>query len=531
VSHHYERNLQGSDEMRTGDGKIVYRCLNGEPEAFGVLVDKYKASIYALVYSKIRNFHDAEDVTQDIFIKVYRNLRTLRQHDDFHWWLYSISYNYCRNWLRAKSNRPDSEFIEDQNPEEIERILSDPSMAVYQDDIVNEDIHKALNSLPKDYREVLVLYYLGGMDSVEIAKALGMSPTAIRQRLSRAREQLRGEVLAMMGATYEQQKLAATFTFHIVETVKHIKINPVSTMKGLPWGLSLATGIIITVMILNPYVSWFSQIGDYARSLLPSETKVLKIGDIPVDVVKTSNIVFLSSKMGNGKGGEPKQPDVQNALFMAPQVEGGEWKQKADMPIGVEGLSTSVADGKIYAIGGWGAGGNRSTVQVYDPTADTWIIKADMPTARHQLSTCILNGQIYAFGGTTTHNDNLPTVEEYDIVNDTWAKKADMPVGIQSPCASVVNGKIYLISGRDNDGFRANVEEYNPTTDTWTKRNKMQTARWCLSTSIVNGKIYAIGGWGGGGIVEEYTPEDWQPEQSVSPNDKLPASWGDLKGR
>jgi len=56
--------------MLTGDGKIVNQCLNGEPEAFGLLVDRYKASIYALMYSRVRNFHDAEDITQEIFIKL-----------------------------------------------------------------------------------------------------------------------------------------------------------------------------------------------------------------------------------------------------------------------------------------------------------------------------------------------------------------------------------------------------------------------------------------------------------------------------
>ena len=67
--------------MRTEDGYIIYKCLNGEPEAFTLLVDKYKASIYAFTYAKLRNFHDAEDVTQETFIKAYQNLRKLRRMD------------------------------------------------------------------------------------------------------------------------------------------------------------------------------------------------------------------------------------------------------------------------------------------------------------------------------------------------------------------------------------------------------------------------------------------------------------------
>ena len=51
--------------MRTDDGYIIYKCLNGDPDAFGLLVDKYKAGVYALAYSRLRNFHDAQDVSQD----------------------------------------------------------------------------------------------------------------------------------------------------------------------------------------------------------------------------------------------------------------------------------------------------------------------------------------------------------------------------------------------------------------------------------------------------------------------------------
>ncbi len=73
--------------MRTGDGHIVRECLDGDSASFGLLVDKYKASIYALAYSRLHSFHDAEDVTQDVFLKAYENLRSLRRWDSFLVWL------------------------------------------------------------------------------------------------------------------------------------------------------------------------------------------------------------------------------------------------------------------------------------------------------------------------------------------------------------------------------------------------------------------------------------------------------------
>ena len=69
--------------MRIEDGCMVHRCLNGEPGVFGLLVDKCKESIYAFVYDKLRDFRDAQDVTQEVFLHAYRDLRSLRQWESF----------------------------------------------------------------------------------------------------------------------------------------------------------------------------------------------------------------------------------------------------------------------------------------------------------------------------------------------------------------------------------------------------------------------------------------------------------------
>jgi len=63
--------------MRMEDGSIIQDCLSGKPEAFGILVDKYKEGIYAFVYAEIRNFQDVQDVTQEVFLIAYRDLRNL----------------------------------------------------------------------------------------------------------------------------------------------------------------------------------------------------------------------------------------------------------------------------------------------------------------------------------------------------------------------------------------------------------------------------------------------------------------------
>ena len=86
--------------MRMADRHLINKCLNGDSAAFGMLVDKYKESVYALAYSKLHNFHDAEDITQEAFIKAYQKLRTLRYWDDFYAWIYAITSNLCKDWIR-----------------------------------------------------------------------------------------------------------------------------------------------------------------------------------------------------------------------------------------------------------------------------------------------------------------------------------------------------------------------------------------------------------------------------------------------
>ncbi len=189
------------------------------------------------------------------------------------------------------------------------------------------------------------------------------------------------------------------------------------------------------------------------------------------------------------------------------------WTQKADMPTARMGLSTSVVDGKIYAISSLKGLGVKK-VEEYDPATDTWTEKADMPTARVFVATSVVDGKIYAIGGATYWRGTaLATVEEYDPATDTWTSITNMPEPRYGLATSAVDGKIYAIGGETSQGapVLATVEEYDPATDTWTKKADMPTARVLVSTNVVNGKIYAIGGqtltaWPTFSTVEEYDP-------------------------
>ena len=143
--------------MRTEDGYIIRKCLAGDSAAFGFLVDKYKGSVYAFAYSRLRNFHDAEDVAQEVFINAYQKLRTLRRWDNVLAWLYSITSNLCKMHIRAQSRRPDGKFVEDQDL----GALGNSSMNSYREERIFRSLRDALDSLPEIHRQVLTLHYLG----------------------------------------------------------------------------------------------------------------------------------------------------------------------------------------------------------------------------------------------------------------------------------------------------------------------------------------------------------------------------------
>ena len=161
--------------MYTEDGYIIGKCLNGESAAFGLLVDKYKSSVYALAYTKLNNFHDAEDITQEVFIKAYQKLSTLKRRDNFLAWLFSITVNSCKNFLTSRARRPDGDYIEDQDV----TLWNAPSIDAYRSESAAESIREAIDQLPEIYRQTLTLYYLGGLSSKEIARFLGTSVNTV----------------------------------------------------------------------------------------------------------------------------------------------------------------------------------------------------------------------------------------------------------------------------------------------------------------------------------------------------------------
>jgi len=188
------------------------------------------------------------------------------------------------------------------------------------------------------------------------------------------------------------------------------------------------------------------------------------------------------------------------------------WTEKASMPTPRDRVSTAVVGGKIYAMGGtqWDSEANIGksvpTVEVYDPTTDTWTPGATMPTSRCLGGVGTVNDRVYVLGGQTDPTTGvLCSVLEYDPATDTWTEKCPMPARTTWGAAVVHNDMVYVFGGADSHRTPASstVFVYDPTTDTWVQREDLPFERWGMSAEVVDGKAYLIGG--------STEPSPWEP--------------------
>jgi N-acetylneuraminic acid mutarotase len=198
---------------------------------------------------------------------------------------------------------------------------------------------------------------------------------------------------------------------------------------------------------------------------------------------------------------------VTNAAVFDPVTPG--WTPLAPMPTSRGGATAQVIDGLIYVVGGLdGTGASLATVDVYDPGADTWDVAAPMSTRRDNPGSAVLDGALYVFGGRTRNadgieiNGTLATVEMYDPTTDTWIDRAPMPTGRRTVVVGTLSARAQVIGGERTPGgdtFPQN-EEYDPVTDTWRSLASMLTPRHGAAGATIDGVVYVAGGGPAGGF-------------------------------
>ena len=169
----------------TDDAAVVARCLQGEHNAYEVIVTRYQRGLFNVALRMLGNYEDARDATQSAFIKAYEHLDTFDPDQRFFNWLYRILKNECLNTLRAR--RP-SEPVSLGLP--AGRGVDPVEMTER-----HEAVQAALMALSMEYREVVVLRHFTDLSYDEIAATIGIPTKTVKSRLYTARQRL-GELLA-----------------------------------------------------------------------------------------------------------------------------------------------------------------------------------------------------------------------------------------------------------------------------------------------------------------------------------------------
>jgi RNA polymerase sigma factor (sigma-70 family) len=178
--------------MSTGpsDSEIISLVLKGDHNAYALLVERYKSYVFTLTFRFIKNREDAEEVSQDIFVKAYRSLADFRGTAKFSTWLYTIVNTTCITFLRKK--RLDVKSLDDERTFEVADSQDSGFRAnqVEQKSRLNM-VNRAIAMLSPDDAEIITLFYKNEQSLEEIGQILGVQVNTAKVRLHRARTRLK----------------------------------------------------------------------------------------------------------------------------------------------------------------------------------------------------------------------------------------------------------------------------------------------------------------------------------------------------
>jgi RNA polymerase sigma-70 factor, ECF subfamily len=174
------------------DSDLICRAAGGDPSAFQSLVERHRSMVYRVAYQFAGNHHDAEDIAQEVFIKVYRSLDRFRHDAQLSSWMYRIVMNACIDHRRRHAPAGAAPFGEEAEQKMLNTPagLPDPEDRAYAGEL-GQVLESEIGRLPKGQRIVFVMRHHQGMKLCEIANALGLAEGTVKRQLHAAVHRLR----------------------------------------------------------------------------------------------------------------------------------------------------------------------------------------------------------------------------------------------------------------------------------------------------------------------------------------------------
>jgi RNA polymerase sigma-70 factor, ECF subfamily len=172
------------------DNDLVRDVINGDTEVYSELVKRHQSRIFYLGLKFLKHFEEAEDFTQEVFIKGFEKLESFSGKVPFSAWLFRIGYNHGVNKYRSVSGKPVNEEFQEERDGAAEDRQDSPEDEIVRKEEKNQ-IREILKKLPEIYNIVIRLRFFDGLSYAEIAEALGKPVNTVRSHLFRAKQQVR----------------------------------------------------------------------------------------------------------------------------------------------------------------------------------------------------------------------------------------------------------------------------------------------------------------------------------------------------
>ncbi len=304
--------------MERDDVQLIRKVLLGDNEAFSALVRKYQKGVHALAWRKVKDFHFAEEITQDVFLRVYERLASLNDPHQFAGWLYVITDRLCVDWLRKRKLKTQS--LENTPAQEIEESSYLHYASEQRETEAAEDhaefVKQLLEKLPESERTIVTLYYLGEMTTKEIGQFLGVSVNTITSRLRRARKRLQEDQELRIQEVLGGVQVSASLSQNIMQKVADMKPTPPLTAKPfLPWKALGAAAVLVLLALgaSDRYLLRFQKPYSFKATSKPT----IEIIDVPIvlDIDSKPDIRNQAGRIGaTGKAGDTDQQTSEATL-------------------------------------------------------------------------------------------------------------------------------------------------------------------------------------------------------------------------
>jgi len=179
--------------IELSDSELVARAQKGNQSAFSELVRRYHQRIFNTIYALVSDRDDADDLTQETFIRAYRSIAGFQGRSQFYTWLYRLGINCWKDWIKSPKHPSNHQDLDDyvEGREELDKQPTESADRRVENRELNDLLSRVLQELPEEYRTTVVLREIEGLGYEDIAETLECSVGTVKSRLFRARTQLK----------------------------------------------------------------------------------------------------------------------------------------------------------------------------------------------------------------------------------------------------------------------------------------------------------------------------------------------------